>query len=66
MVNYAFDSWEFHLNYRHLEYDFGDVSGRYIGNPVTTDNLEMVFSGPSIGAKFVFNNFLIDQLIINI
>lgn len=53
-VDYAFDSWKLNLNYRHLEYDFGDVSGSYRGAPASIKNLEMVFSGPSIGAKFEF------------
>ena len=55
-LDYAFDSWTFHLNYRHLEYDFGNVTYTV---PITRaterlEDFEVVFSGPTIGAKFEF------------
>jgi hypothetical protein len=53
-LDYAFDSWKLHMNYRHLDYDFGDVSGTVLGNSVVAEDIGMVFSGPSIGAKFEF------------
>ena len=45
-VDYAFDSWKLHMNYRHLDYDFGDVG--------IIQDLQTTFSGPTIGAKFEF------------
>ena len=53
-LDYAFDSWKLHMNYRHLDYDFGDVSGTVLSKSVVAEDIEMVFSGPSIGAKFEF------------
>lgn len=55
-VDYAFDSWKFHLNYRHLEYDFGDIpyTVPVTGASEKIEDFGVVFSGPTIGAKFEF------------
>ncbi len=54
-LDYAFDSWKLHLNYRHLAYDFGDLPVTVpLGGSIPIQNFEMVFSGPTIGAKFEF------------
>jgi opacity protein-like surface antigen len=50
-IDYAFESWKLHLNYRHLDYDFGDMGNATL--PIMQD-VGLVFSGPSIGAKFEF------------
>lgn len=45
-LDYAFEWGKLHMNYRHLDYDFGNV-GRI-------QDLQTTFSGPSIGARFEF------------
>jgi hypothetical protein len=54
-ADYSFGSWKLHMNYRHLVYDFGDVPATValIGS-VEARDVEVIFSGPSIGAKFEF------------
>lgn len=45
-LGYGFGWGDLFVNYRHLDYDFGDVR-RF-------DDLEVTFSGPSLGATFRF------------
>jgi hypothetical protein len=53
-VDYKFDAFDLNFSYRHAEYEFGDIDGRFLGISTPIKDVKMVFSGPSIGLKFEF------------
>ena len=53
-VDYKFDAFDLNVSYRHVEYEFGDIDGRFLSTPMSIKDVNMEFSGPLVGAKFQF------------